>query len=147
MLRGNHPARIDEKGRLKIPAPFKELLDEKYGSDEFYITSLDGRFARVYPMDEWLAIEEKLGQGGSFNSTLGKFLDRMNYYGQVAKCDKQGRILIPALLREKAEIKGDVAVFGKLKFLAVWNQERFQAEIDNNPITPEDERAVDNLGI
>jgi MraZ protein len=147
MLRGNHPARIDEKGRLKIPVPFKEALDEKYGSDEFCVTSLDGRFARIYPMEEWVAIEEKATRGGSFNQSVRKFVDRMNYFGQVVKWDKQGRILIPSILRERADIRGDVAVLGNLTHLTVWNNERFLSEIDSNPITPDDERKWDELGI
>jgi MraZ protein len=98
-------------------------------------------------MEEWVQLEEKLARGGTFNKASRKFLDRMNYYGQVVSWDKQGRILIPAILREAAEMKGDVAVLGNLKWLAVWNNERFLAEIRNNPITAEDERILDELGI
>ena len=98
-------------------------------------------------MDEWIQLEEKLAQNASFNRTRRKFLDRANYYGQVVNWDKQGRILIPAVLREAAEMKGEVAVLGNLTYLAVWNNERFLAEINNNPITPEDETILDELGI
>jgi len=147
MLRGNYPARIDEKGRLKIPVPFKDALQQKYDGDEFCVTSLDAQYVRVYPMEEWVQIEETLARGGSFNKARRKFLDRMNYYGQVVSWDKQGRILIPTVLREAAEMKGDVAVLGNLTYLTVWNNERFLAEIRNNPITPEDERMLDDLGI
>ncbi len=147
MLRGNYPARIDEKGRLKIPVPFKQVLEDQYSGEEFCVTSLDGKFARIYPMEEWVQIEEKLTRGGSFNQALRKFVDRMNYFGQVVRWDKQGRILIPATLREKAEIKGDVAVLGNLNFLTVWNNQRFLAEIESNPITPDDEKILNELGI
>ena len=147
MLRGNYPARIDGKGRLKIPVPFKDALQQKYDGDEFCVTSLDGQYVRVYPMEEWVQVEEKLARGGSFNTARRKFLDRMNYYGQVVSWDKQGRVLIPTVLREAAEMKGDVAVLGNLTYLTVWNNERFLAEIRNNPITPEDERMLDDLGI
>ncbi|HEY7678966.1 MAG TPA: division/cell wall cluster transcriptional repressor MraZ [Terriglobia bacterium] len=147
MLRGNYPARIDEKGRLKVPVPFRDALEETYDGDEFCVTSLDGQYVRIYPMEEWVQLEEKLARGGTFNKASRKFLDRMNYYGQVVSWDKQGRILIPAILREAAEMKGDVAVLGNLKWLAVWNNERFLAEIRNNPITAEDERILDELGI
>ena len=147
VLRGNYPARIDEKGRLKIPVPFKDVLDEKYDSDEFCVTSLDGQYVRIYPMEEWVPIEEKLARGGSFNQARRKFLDRMNYFGQIVKWDKPGRILIPTVLREAAEMKGNVAVLGNLTYLTVWNNDRYLAEIRNNPITPEDERVLDELGI
>jgi MraZ protein len=147
MLRGNYPARIDEKGRLKIPVPYKDALQQRYDGGEFCVTSLDGQYVRVYPMEEWVQLEEKLARGGSFNKSRRKFQDRMNYYGQIVTWDKQGRILIPAVLREAAEMKGDVAVLGNLTYLTVWNNERFLAEIRNNPITPDDERMLDELGI
>jgi|ERR1051325_10235896 MraZ protein len=147
MLRGNYPARIDEKGRLKIPVPFKTAIDEKYDGDQFCVTSLDGQYVRIYPMQEWVRIEEKLASGGSFNKSRRKFLDRMNYYGQVVSWDKTGRILIPTTLRDAAEMKGEVAVLGNLTWLAVWNNDRFQADLKNNPITPDDEQVLNDLGI
>lgn len=143
MLRGNYPARIDDKGRLKIPALFKEELDRTY-SGEFWVTSPDGQYAWIYPMQEWNKIEERLAQNPTFSQLRRKFLDRTNYYGQVVKWDNQGRILIPAVLREAAQMKGDVAVLGNLSYLTVWNNQRYLSEINNNPITPED---LDALGI
>lgn len=146
MLRGNYPARIDEKGRLKIPVLFKEELESAYG-EQFCVTSLDGQYVRIYPLEEWVQIEEKLSRNSTFNRTRRKFLDRTNYFGQIVTWDKQGRLLIPSVLREAAEMKGDVAVLGNLTYLTVWNNERFLAEIQNNPITPDDERILDELGI
>lgn len=143
MLIGNFPARIDEKGRLKIPAQFKEELERKYKGD-FFVSSQDGQYAWVYPMEEWAKIEEKLLASSAPAQLRRKFLDRANYYGQVVRWDPQGRILIPAQLRESAEIKGDVAVLGNLTHLTVRNNERFLTEIRENPITPEE---MDALGI
>src|SRR5438045_856660 len=104
MFRGNHPTRVDEKGRLKVPAEFKRVIDEKYGQ-QFYITSLDGKVAQVYPFEEWERIEQKLASLSTFNPTKKKFLDRVNYYGQVVEMDGQGRLLIPQILRDAAPIK------------------------------------------
>ena len=146
MLRGHYPARIDDKGRLKIPVPFKLELEKSYGS-QFYITSLDGQQALLYPFEEWAKIEEKLARGPSFNKARRKVLQRANYYGQIVQWDKQGRVLIPAVLREAAEIKGEVAVLGNLTYLEVWNKTRFQEDMAGNPITSEDERILDELGI
>src|SRR6202023_4032377 len=134
MLRGNHPTRVDEKGRLKVPSEFKRLIDEKYGV-QFYITSLDGKVAQVYPFEEWQRIEEKLARLSSFNPTKKKFLNRTNYYGQVSEMDGQGRLLIPSLLRDSAQIKGEVAVLGNLTFLEVRNLEVFRKQIEENPFT------------
>ena len=146
MFRGNHPTRVDEKGRLKVPAEFKRVLDEKYGQ-QFYITSFDGKVAQVYPFEEWERIEQKLAGLSTFNPTKKKFLDRTNYWGQQAEIDGQGRLLIPQLLRESADIKGEVAVTGMLTYLEVRNLEAYRREIEENQFTPEDEKTLDELGI
>jgi len=146
MFRGNYPTRVDEKGRLKVPAEFKRLIDEKYGA-EFYITSLDGRIAQIYPFEEWQRIEEKLARLSNFNPAKKKLLNRTNYYGQLVEMDTQGRVLIPSLLREEAEIRGEVAVLGNLTFLEVRNMEAFRKEMRENPFTAEDEKTLDELGI
>jgi MraZ protein len=146
MFRGNHPTRVDEKGRLKVPAEFKRLIDEKYGA-QFYITSLDGKVAQVYPFEEWQRIEEKLARLSNFNPTKKKFLNRTNYYGQLVEIDGQGRLLIPALLRESAEIRGEVAVVGNLTYLEVQSIEAYKKDIAENPFTSDDEKTLDELGI
>jgi MraZ protein len=146
MFRGNHPTRVDEKGRLKVPAEFKRLIDEKYGT-QFYITSLDGKVAQVYPYEEWQRIEEKLAKLSNFNPTKKKFLNRTNYYGQLVEIDGQGRVLIPALLRDSAEIKGEVAVVGNLTYLEVQSIEVYKKDIEENPFTQGDEKTLDELGI
>ena len=146
MFRGNHPTRVDEKGRLKVPAEFKRVIDEKYGA-QFYITSLDGKVAQVYPFEEWERIEQKLASLSTFNPTKKKFLDRVNYYGQMVEMDGQGRVLIPQLLRDNAQIKGEVAVLGNLTYLIVRNLELFRKEIEEQAFTAEDEKTLDDLGI
>ena len=146
MFRGNHPTRVDEKGRLKVPAEFKRVLDEKYGQ-QFYITSFDGKVAQVYPFEEWERIEQKLAGLSTFNPTKKKFLDRTNYWGQQVEIDGQGRLLVPQLLRESALIKGEVAVTGMLTYLEVRNLEAYRREIEENEFTPEDEKTLDELGI
>jgi MraZ protein len=146
MFRGNHPTRVDEKGRLKVPAEFKRVIDEKYGQ-QFYITSLDGKVAQVYPFEEWERIEQKMAGLSTFNPTKKKFLDRVNYWGQTVEMDGQGRLLMPQLLRESAAIKGEVAVTGNLTYLIVRNMEAYREEIENQPFTAEDEKTLDDLGI
>jgi len=146
MFRGNHPTRVDEKGRLKVPAEFKRVIDEKYGT-QFYITSLDGKVAQIYPFEEWEQIEQKLAALSTFNPTKKKFLSRVNYWGQQVEMDGQGRLLLPQLLREAAQIKGEVAVVGYQKYLEVRNLEAYRQEILQEQFTPEDEKTLDDLGI
>jgi MraZ protein len=144
-LRGNYPAKVDEKGRLKIPAMFLEGLKE-FGN-QFYITSPDGQSARIYPIKVWTQIEEKLAGVSSQNRAKRKFLMRTSYYGQSAELDAQGRVLLPAVLRESAQTKGEVDVFGQLNYLEVMNHARVLDELKNSPYTEEDFKALDDLGI
>src|ERR1019366_4290621 len=146
MFLGNHPTRVDEKGRLKVPAEFKRVIDEKY-AQRFYITSLDGIVAQIYPFEEWERIEQKLASLSTFNPTKKKFLNRVNYYGQVVEMDGQGRLLVPQILRESAQIRGEVAVLGNLTYLEVRNLEAFRKEIDEQAFTDEDSKTLDELGI
>ena len=146
MFRGNHPTRVDEKGRLKVPSEFKRVIDEKY-AQKFYITSLDGIVAQLYPFEEWERIEQKLASLSTFNPTKKKFLNRTNYYGQVVEMDGQGRLLIPQILRESAQIRGEVAVLGNLTYLEVRNLEAFRKEIEEQAFSDDDTKTLDELGI
>ena len=146
MFRGNHPARVDEKGRLKVPAEFKRVLDEKYSGGRFYITSLDGKVAQIYPFEEWEAIERKLANLSTFNPTKKKFLTHTNYYGQEVEIDNQGRLLLPQLLRESAELKGEVSIMGYPNHLVVQGMEAVRKQVAE-PFTADDEKGLDELGI
>lgn len=146
MLRGNYPATVDGKGRLKIPTAFKTFLDENYGPD-FYVTSLDGQSVRIYPFSVWREIEDKLAALPSMTKAKKKFLDRANYWGQSVRMDGQGRVLIPSLLREAAATRGEVAVIGYLNYVDVWNMERFREHMEQNPFTEDDEQTLSDLGI
>jgi len=146
MFRGNNPATVDDKGRLKIPTAFKAILDEKYGQ-EFFVTSVDGQSVRVYPMPVWVKIEEKLAALPSMNKAKKEFIDRTNYWGQAAHADGQGRILIPTLLRESAGINGEVAVVGHLEeYLEVWSMAR-RREPMSQPFPDEHMETLSGLGI
>ena len=146
MLRGNYPATVDVKGRLKIPTAFKQDLDENFGPD-FYVTSLDGESVRAYPFSVWREIEDKLAALPSMNKAKKKFLDRTNYWGQPARLDAQGRILIPSHLRESAAMRGEVAVIGYLNYLDVWNMQRFRDHMEKEPLTDDDLSTLSGLGI
>jgi MraZ protein len=146
MFRGNHPTRVDEKGRLKVPADFKRQVEERYGS-QFFITSLDGRSAEIHPLPEWQKIEEKLALIPNMNGAKKKYLDRVNYYGQMSEMDAQGRVLLPQILRESAKLAGDVVVVGKQTFLEVANHDQFKQDMDNEPFTADDRQALSNLGL
>ena len=146
MLRGNYAAKIDDKGRLKIPNAFRALVEGQHGK-EVFVTSLTGEYVRIYPMPVWTALEEKLAGVPSTLPARLKFFDRVNYFGQAAEFDLQGRVLIHPRLRESAGMSGEVDVFGQYAWLDVWNHERFVSKLHNEPYTDDDARALSEFGI
>ena len=127
MFRGNHQTRVDEKFRLKLPAEFKRRVDDVYGP-LFYITSVDGKRAQLYPMKEWEAIEAKIVQLEPTDPDREDFLNVTSYYGQTVEMDSQGRLLLPQVIRQTAKLAGDVNVLGMQTILEVTNLEMFEAE-------------------
>ena len=146
MLRGNSPARIDEKGRLKIPTSFRNFIEQQYGKDVF-ITSLSGEFVRIYPMPVWIEIEKKVSAVSSLNPTIQRFLNWVNFYGSAGSLDIQGRVVIQPLRRRSAEVTGNVAVLGKQRYLDVWNQEKFLSKLESEPLSEEDQRVLSSFEI
>jgi MraZ protein len=146
MLRGNHPARVDDKGRLKVPNGFRTLIEAQYGA-ELFVTSVTGEQVRVYPMAVWLEIERKLQAVPSAHPSRLRFLERVNFYGQAVGMDKQGRVLLPQLLRESAAMLGDVSVLGVQNHLEVWNLKRLLERFKKEPFTDEDGRVLSEFGI
>ena len=146
MLRGNAPARIDDKGRLKVPNAFRTLVERTHGR-ELFITSLTGEYVRIYPMPVWLEIEQKLGEMPSTHPSRLRFLDRVNYFGQAGELDTQGRVIIPPRLREAATMSGDVDVLGQYNYLDVWNHDRFLSKLEHDPFTEDDARALSEFKI
>jgi MraZ protein len=128
-FRGSFEAKVDEKGRLKLPARLKGLLDEAYGPHVF-VTSLQPREIRVYPLQVWQALEQRFLARASMEPLVQRLLEHANY-GQEDDLDAQGRVLIPTLLRETLGIGGEVVVSGRGRFLAVVPRERAQAELAN----------------
>ena len=147
MFRGNHPTRVDEKGRLKLPADFKALLTAGRGTSKvvFYITSKDGERAELWPIAAWEEIEAQLSKIPSTNPAKRKFLDVTNYYGQMAEMDGQGRLLLPQILRDKASLLADVVVFGAQKYLEVMNRPTIEAK--ELTLSTEDLANLSELGI
>jgi MraZ protein len=147
VLRGSYSAKIDDKGRLKIPNAFRALVEERHAATGLYVTSVTGDSVRIYPMPVWLGVEERLARMPSTHPARLKFLDRVNYFGQISEFDTQGRVLVPSRLREAAGMTGEVDVLGQVDYLEVWNHERFLAKLQREPFTDDDSRALSEFGI
>lgn len=140
-LRGNCPAKVDEKGRLKVPAVFLEGLKES--GTEFYITSTSGEDARIYPLNVWSGIEDRLATLPTQHKGKRKFLTHTSYYGSQVELDAQGRLLLPSVLREAAQLVGEVDVLGTFDYLLVKSHPRMVDDLKEK-FTDED---ADSLGV
>jgi MraZ protein len=143
---GHSPAKIDEKGRLKVPAHFRKIIEERYGPDCF-ITSMDGERALVYPLAVWFEFQSRLAKVPATSLSKAKLLERVNYFGQVASLDTQGRLLVPAVLRSVAGIADDVVVLGSQDHLIVWNEERIQKRLSESPLSADDMKELELHGV
>jgi MraZ protein len=146
MFRGSTVATIDEKGRLKVPRDFRRFLEERFGA-EFFATSVRGDKALLYPLPVWEEIEARLGSLPATDPTRQRFLERVNYYGSQLKLDGQGRLLLPLILRQAAEMQGEVVVTAQIDHLEIWNRERFERRLEDQPFTDEDFQALAERGI
>ena len=135
MFRGNCPTRLDEKGRLKIPADFKREIDRLYDA-QFYITSFDGEVIKMYPLKEWEAFEQKVVANEPSFEDLEDFKNVTSYYGQMVEMDTQGRLTIAEWLRNKFGLKGEVAVIGKWDHIEIRPMEDFGKAVEAKPLTP-----------
>jgi MraZ protein len=141
MFRGNHPAKIDEKGRLKLPSAFKQLVDA-VNVTQFYVTSTDGKSAEIWPLPEWEKREEKLAESSDMDDAVKKYLSLTSYYGQQVEMDNQARILLPQILRNSAQLDAEVTVFGLRVYLEVHNREAFERNMAANEMTADDRKAM-----
>ena len=141
MFRGNNPAKVDDKGRLKIPSGFKTLLDAA-NVTQFFITSTDGKSAEIWPLPEWEKKEKLLAEYSTMDIAVQKYLNLTSYYGQQVEMDSQSRVVLPQILRDRAKLNAEVVVLGKLVYLDVQNEKEFEQRIAGFAMTDEDRQAV-----
>ena len=146
MFRGSAAARIDDKGRLKMPTGFRRHFAERYGPDVF-ITSVSGESVLVYPLTVWEEIEAGLADLPKTDRVKQRYLERISYFGHEASLDSQGRVVIPPILRESALMDGEVVVSARLDHLEVWNHERLQKRFTEQPFTDEHFEYLSEKGI
>jgi MraZ protein len=141
---GNPKTKLDDRGRLKMPAEFRAFIDKKYGKkfNAFYITSRDGLDAEIYPMPEWQQHLAKIFKMPKSLPARKKLLDRYNLYGDRADMDPQGRLLFPEELRNAGLVDLEVKVSGEGTLLRVTSLKSLRESVKANPFTPQE---VDSL--
>ena len=142
---GNPTSKLDERGRLKMPAEFKTFTERKYGKgfNAFYITSMDGESAEIYPLPVWLERQKKIFWMPQSNPARRILLARYNLYGDRADMDPQGRMQIPEELRNKAELTGEAKVSGEGSFIRVTSLKKLRQKAESEELTAE---MLDSLG-
>ena len=146
---GNPKTKLDERGRLKLPAEFKAFVERKYGKgfNAFYITSMDGESAEIYPMPEWLERQKKVFALPQSNPARKMLLARYNLYGDRADMDPQGRMQIPEELRHKADLAGEVKVSGEGNLLRVTSLKSLREGVEGSELTPEMLDSLSGFGL
>lgn len=137
-LLGSYSARIDKSGRIKIPEKFRTTIENVYGK-ELFITSLDDQAIQIYPLPVWeeLAGLTKVGLL-HLKTDVKQFMRRVNVKGSQLDIDTKGRVLVSPILREKAQLDGEVEVIGLNNHLEVWNKTNLEVSLAQNALTDED---------
>jgi MraZ protein len=136
-LLGSYSARIDQSGRIKIPEKFRVTIEENYGK-ELFVTSLNDLAIQIYPLPVWeeLAGLTKVGFL-HLKTEIKQFMRRVNVKGSQLEIDTKGRVLISPILRENAQLDGDIEVIGLNNHLEIWNKTNLEASLAQNPLTDE----------
>lgn len=136
MFRGCFEHAIDDKGRLSIPAKFRDALISAFTPPLHLTFSLDTPSLVAYPSDEWRELEAKLNALPAFDPAAQKF--RRTVYAAAQECplDRSGRVLVPSTLRTYADLERNVVVAGMGKKFEIWDKDRYDrmmGEVMENP--------------
>ena len=137
---GTYYYTVDDKGRLIIPAPLRELISSHYSSRLLITNALFDKCLQLFPFEEWTKLEEKVRELPRTLEEVHYFKRRVIASAQECAIDKQGRILIPAALREDAGIKDDIVIAGLVEKIELWDRSEWNAVIDPSRF---DRRAVE----
>jgi len=123
VFRGHYRHTIDTKGRLSIPARFRDVLAKEWGDNLVIVPN--GRGLDVYPLKEWEALESRVAAQASLDPDAREFRYSYLSMGQDVLLDTQGRVQITSDYRERAGLVKDVLIVGMQKMFEVWNAERW----------------------
>lgn len=112
--RNAEQARVDEKGRLKVPAAYREYLNS-FESKRVYVTSTDGHMARLYALETWLQNENVLANAGDDHEAAADLAFLAQHYGVETEMDKEGRVLLPATLRKDLGLENQTVFLSHFK--------------------------------
>ncbi len=132
MFRGQYDHTLDAKGRVSLPARFREVLSEESSpaADRVILTRTFQKCLVLYPFKQWTEFEERIRSLPQFDPAVQR-LKRVYIAGAIeCSLDKHGRILVPASMREFADLSRDVVWVGQLETVELWSQLRWQNAVD-----------------
>jgi MraZ protein len=143
-FRGSYIAKIDDRGRVKIPAKYLSALETDFGK-EVYLTSVNGDHILFYPMKVWQEIEKKIAAIPVRDPDMEEFISRSSYWGSETEIDSKGRILIPSDLRIASKLESSLLILGKIDYMVIWNREVFEARYMGGQFSDEKMHRVSRL--
>lgn len=126
MFRGIFNVSADDKGRVSIPARFREQIKENHETPLILLLGFDKTIS-VYPLDEWKKSETKLMDLQTANKDSRTFMRRVLQVADEVEIDQQGRIMISSLLRKETGIKKNVVIVGMLNRIEIWDKKNYEA--------------------
>ncbi len=147
VLHGSVTVKMDEKGRVKIPANLRRLIQDRFGACEYYVTSMKGDCALVYPERVWDELLRKLSTQSPTKPPVKRFRRATSYWGQMASMDPQGRIMIHPRLRTDAGLDTEVVILGQKDYIEIWDHKKFKGTLQDDPVTEQDEEFLATLDI
>jgi len=127
---GKYYYTVDPKGRIIIPAPFREIIVSNYSSKLYITNALFDKCLCIYPMEEWNKLQEQVRTKPRSDEAIRFFMRRVIASAIETEMDKQGRILIPVALREDASINGNVVMAGQIERIELWDRNEWDVLVD-----------------
>jgi len=143
-FRGSYPAKIDDRGRIKIPSRYLSILESQYGK-EIYLTSLNGDHVLFFPLPVWESIEQRIAAIKMRDPDLEEYISRISFWGTETEIDHKGRILIPANLRESSQLVEKVLVLGKIDYLVIWNSGVFESKFISGTFSDDRQQKISRI--
>jgi MraZ protein len=127
---GKYYYSVDLKGRIIVPAPFREIISSNYSSKLFVTNAPFDRCLYIYPLEEWNRLHEQVRTKPRSDEAIRFFLRRVIASAVEVGLDKQGRILIPVALREDANINTNVVLAGQIERIELWDRNEWDTLFD-----------------
>ena len=136
---GKYYYTLDPKGRVIVPAPFREIISSNYNPKLYVVNDIFDKCLHIYPQEEWSKLEEKVRTLPKMDEDVKLFIRKVIGSAQEVEIDKQGRILVSAAQREDAGLNSEIVIVGQLDKIDLWDRKEWDAVNDLSKI---DKRAT-----